>query len=88
MRLVDPDVLDDHKYYCDWEAIPAPLPCPRLARVRRAYEAGEYLPAVAQELGITKNAVIGLAQRAGLRHRFPRLRVQYKKNLLVGQNNA
>ena len=79
MRLVDPDVLDDHLYYYDWDARPAPDDAPRLARVRRAYEAGEYLPAVAQELGITKDAVIGMAHRAGLRHRFPRVPRKHRK---------
>lgn len=68
MRLLDPDVLDDYRYYRDWSGPPAPHGTPRPwdDRLRQAYASRERLRGLAAELGVSKNTLVGRARDMGL----------------------
>lgn len=78
MRLVDPDVLEDHKYWLDNPREPTPrkvrpqsqfwLEDGRLETLTKLYTKGTAVKLIAAELGTNRDAVIGKAHRLGLVH--------------------
>lgn len=77
-RPIDPDVLDDHKYFYDWSTEGAsglPIgkrtskrtwPEERLSELRRLWLDGVYAKDIGLALGVSKSAVLGMASRIGL----------------------
>lgn len=81
MRLVDPDVLEDHLHQLDWDAAEANLPKSEALRRRRearwaaqdpiiidGYQRGIPTSEIASWLGpdVTKNTVVSRARALGL----------------------
>lgn len=86
MRLLDPDVLDDHMYEHDWSKEPAAPPAKdvKLSRIYEGYEAGEPVQNIADELGMPKNTVIKWAYDHGWRWKGKRDIQRGRGGLIVG----
>ncbi len=76
--LVDPDVLDDDRYFFDWSA-PKPIrhgafwTDDRLEVLKEMWEWGRPASVIARKLGCTRSAVCGKARRMGYKHGCPEL---------------